>query len=119
LAQVGRIDQRHVPGLQGARAGRVVRPCPSMLVVVVVAQGIKSLLPAWRCDVEALAGLQINAGGEDVDVHAAIHLAVQNGRVGRSLAADTGEGHALEVIQQRINFLGRGRVVPVKRYHTR
>ena len=70
-------SQRGLVDVGAVRAGpvqpcplRVVGPVPSVLVVQRVAQRVERLLPARRCDVEALARLEIaprgKAGAEQI-----------------------------------------------------
>ncbi len=99
--------------------GGIIRPGPSMPGVVHVADGIKCLLPSGRREVEALAGRQINASGEDVDVTSTISLTMQDGRIGGAIFADSSKCHALEVIQDCIDLCIGRRVVLMECDHAR
>ncbi len=78
--QVGRIA-----GLEIALEGEVVRPAPAVRGILPVPEGIEMFLPPRRRDVEAFAGFQIDAGGQDMDVDAAVWVVVLDGRPGGSL----------------------------------
>ena len=76
-----------------------------MFVVECVPEGTEGLLPARRRDVEAAAGLQVAARGEDMDVSAAAALAVQHSRPGVAVGFEPGPGRLLEAIQNRADLL--------------
>ena len=103
-AQVGRVDQGAVAGLLRPRPRGVVRPAPAVLVVEAVAQRAEGLLPAGRRDVEALAGLQVAAGGEDVHVHAAAALPVLDRGPGVAVRLDPGPGRLLELVEHGLDL---------------
>ncbi|MCY4025058.1 MAG: hypothetical protein OXH75_01935 [Acidobacteria bacterium] len=119
LARVG-LDRQPGPQLRrvdvGAvfrpllhpRSGRVVGPAPAVLEVEGVAQRAERLLPAGRRDVEALAGLQVAAGREDVHVDAAAPLAVLDRRPAVTVRLETGPGGLLELVEDGLDLrLGR------------
>ena len=108
--QARRVDQGAVAGLLRPGAGRVVGPAPAVLVVEAVAQRAEGLLPARRRDVQALAGLQVAAGGEDVHVHAAAALAVLDRGPGVAVRLESGPGGPLELVEDGLD-LRIGRVV--------
>lgn len=60
----------------------IVRTRPAVFRVLPVPQRVIIPLPARRGDVQAFAGLQIHAGGQDVDVHTPLWLVVLHGRPG-------------------------------------
>ena len=74
---VGRIAR-----LKVALPLRIVRTRPAVFRVLPVPQRVIIPLPARRGDVQAFAGLQIHAGGQDVDVHSPGWLVVLHGRPG-------------------------------------
>lgn len=106
-AQAGGIHQRLDAGLVRAGAGGIVGACPSVPVVVVVAQGVKGLFPSWRRNVQALAGRKVDAGIEDMDVHAAVVFSVQDGGKCVAIRFESSEGGALIVVQHFVNFFKR------------
>ena len=55
-------------------------------------------LPARRGDVEALAGFQVHAGGQDVDVDRAARLVVLHGRPGVAVGLQARPGRLLELV---------------------
>ena len=81
-----------------------------MFVVEGVPEGAEGLLPAWRRDVEAPAGLQVAPRREDVDVSASAALTVQHGGPGVSVGFQPRPGRVLEGVQDRLD-LGVGRFV--------
>lgn len=93
--------------LTRARARRVIWSRPSMPMVVIVAQRVEVFLPAGRRDIETFASSQIHSRGKDVNMTSAICL-VQDCRICNALAANSGKGNALEVVQHIIDF-GIGR----------
>lgn len=81
-----------------------------MFMVVVVAQRVECLLPAGRRDVQALAGLKINAGDEDMDMASAIIFTVKDCRIRNTITRQSGKGGALEVVQHLTDLL-IGRII--------
>ena len=71
---VGRIAR-----LKVALPLRIVRTRPAVCGVLPVPQRVIIPLPAGRRDVQAFAGLQIDAGGQDVDVYTPLWLVVLHG----------------------------------------
>ena len=108
--QLRRVDVGAVSGLVRPRPRRVVGPAPAVLVVEGAAQRAEGLLPARRRDVEALARLQVAAGGEDVHVHAAAPLAVLDRRPRVAIRLEPGPGRLLELVEHGLD-LGIGRPV--------
>ena len=102
--QVRRVDVGAVSGLLRPGAGRVVGPAPAVLVVEAIAQRAEGLLPAQRRDVQALARLQVAAGGEDVHVHAAAPLAVLHGRPRVAVRLEPGPGRPLELVEDGLDL---------------
>ena len=74
--QLRRLQVSAMAGPVRPGTRRVVGAAPAVLVVEGVAQRPEGLLPAGRRDVQAAAGLQIAAGGEDVHVDPVAILAV-------------------------------------------
>ena len=97
--QVRRVDVGAVAGLLRPRPHRVVGPAPAVLVVEAVAQRAEGLLPARRRDVQALARLQVAAGGEDMYVDAAAALAVLHGRPRVAVRLESRPGRPLELVE--------------------
>ena len=60
----------------------IVRTRPAVFRILPVPQRVKISLPARRGDIQAFAGLQIDAGGQDVDVYTPLWLVVLHGRPG-------------------------------------
>ena len=102
--QVCGVDQGAVSGLLRPGAGRVVGPAPAVLVVEAVAQRVEGLLPARRRDVEALARLQVAAGGEDVHMDAAAALAVLDRRPRVAVGLEPGPGRPLELVEHGLDL---------------
>lgn len=67
----------HVPGAVG-----IVGACPALGVVPTIAQGVKGLFMPWGRDVQRLAGGQLDARRERVDVRGAVIVTVQHGTAG-------------------------------------
>ena len=98
---------------------RVVRAAPSVLVVEGVAQGVEGLLPAgWR-DVHAAARLQVALRGEDVHMHAAAALAVQDRRPRVAVRLQSGPRRLLELVEDGSDLLVGRLVVRRPRDHDR
>ena len=102
--QLRGVDVGAVAGLVRPCAGRVVGPAPAVLVVEGVAQRAEGLLPARRRDVQALARLQVAAGGEDVHVDAAAPLAVLDRRPGVAVRLEPGPGRLLERVEDGLDL---------------
>ncbi|MCY4030018.1 MAG: hypothetical protein OXH75_27360 [Acidobacteria bacterium] len=102
--QLRRVDQGAVAGLVRPGPRRVVGPAPAVLVVEGVAQRAEGLLPAGRRDVEALAGLEVAAGSEDVHMDAAAPLAVLDGRPGVTVGREPGPGRLLELVEHGLDL---------------
>jgi len=103
--QLRRVDVGTVFGLLlHPRPCRVVGPAPAVLVVEGVAQRAEGLLPAGRRDVEALASLQVAAGGEDVHVGAAAPLAVLDCRPRVAVRLQSGPGGLLELVEHGLDL---------------
>ena len=98
-AQVRRLDVGAVPGLLHPRQRRVIRPAPAVFGVEGVAERVECLLPARRRDVEAPAGLQVAARGQDMHVSAAAALAMQHGRPGVAVGLEPRPGRPLELVE--------------------
>lgn len=96
--------------LHQARTRRVVWPGPAVLVIELVTQMVKRPLPAGGRDVQGLAGRQFDARNDDVDMHPATGVAVQNRKPGVLVRTQTSECCALKLAQSLLN-LCRGRVV--------
>ena len=102
--QVRRLDVGAMAGLLRPRPRRVVRPAPAVLVVEGVAQRVQGLLPAGRCDVQALARLQVAPGGQDVHVDAAAVLAVQDRRPRVAVRHQSRPRRLLELVEHGIDL---------------
>ena len=100
-----------MPGLLHPRPRRVIRPAPAVFGVEGVAQRAECLLPARRRDVEAPAGLEVAARGEDMHVNAAAALAVHHGRPGVAVGLEPRPGRLFEGIQNRADLCVGRRVV--------
>nr|WP_299822983.1 hypothetical protein [uncultured Jannaschia sp.] len=88
--------------LERAGALGVVRPRPTLLVVPGVPERRVGALPAGRCDVQRLAGRQLHARRQEVQLDAAaIRVAVAHPGDVVLLRVHPGEGHALEVVYHR------------------
>ena len=98
---VGRETAR--PGAAGAV--RVVRPRPSAFVVHRPLKKAVGPLPARRSDVVALARLKLHAGGQDMDVRAAVIVPVEHRRPGVAVRFETGPGHVLELVERLLDLL--------------
>ena len=97
--QPRRLDVGAVSGLLHPGPRRIVGPAPAVFGVDGVAQRTEGLLPAGRRDVEAPAGLQVAARGQDMHVSAAAALAMQHGRPGVAVGLQPRPGCPLELIQ--------------------
>ena len=102
--QVRRVDVGAVAGLLRPGAGGVVGPAPAVLVVEAVAQRAEGLLPAGGRDVQAPAGHQVAAGGEDVHVDLAAVLAVLDGRPGVAVRLEPGPGSLPELVEDGLDL---------------
>ena len=103
-----RFDVGAVSWLLRSGARRVVGPAPAVLVVEAVAKWGEGLLPAGRRDVQALARLQVAAGGEHVYVHPAAALAVLNGRPRVAVGLKPRPGRLLELVEDGVDLrIGR------------
>ena len=94
-----RLDVGAVAGLVLPLAVRVVGAGPAVLVVEGVAQRVERLLPPGRRDVQAAAGLQVAACGEDVNVHSVAVFAVQDRRPGVAVRLQSRPGGLLELVE--------------------
>ena len=86
-------------GLERPRPFRIVGPGPSVPLVQPVPERVEILLPPGRRDVEASAGGEIDARGEDVQVAAAAVLAVEDSGPAAPLRRQACPGDALELIK--------------------
>ena len=103
-----RFDVGAVSWLLRPGAGRVVGPAPAVLVVEAVAKWGEGLLPAGRRDVEALARLQVAAGGEDMHVHPAAALAVLDRRPRVAVGLKPCPGRLLKLVEDGVDLrIGR------------
>ena len=107
--QPRRLDVGAVSGLLHPGPRRIVGSAPALLGVEGVAERVERVAPArWR-DVEAPAGLEVAARGEDMDVSAAAALAVQHGRPGVAVGFEPGPGRLLEFVEYGFDLgVGRG-----------
>ncbi len=96
---------RKPAGPGGAGAVRIIRPRPVVVVVQRPLERAVGLLPAGRGDVVALAGLEFDAGGQDMHVRAAVVVAVEHGRPGVTVWFEAGPGDALEVIERLLDLV--------------
>ena len=80
---------------------RVVRRRPAVLEIVHVPERPVVVQPAGRRDVERPAGLQVAAGGQDVDVDAAARLPVQHRRPAAPVGGEACERQLLEIVEHR------------------
>ena len=103
---VGRIARLKVP-----LPLWIVRPRPAVCRVLPVPQRVIISLPAGRGDVEAFAGLQIDAGGQDVDVHSPLWLVVLHGRPGVAVSLQARPGGGLKFIEDGRDVGGGGLVL--------
>jgi len=76
-----------------------------VFVVEGVPQRAERLLPARRRDVQAAAGLQVAARGEDVDMSATAALAVQHRRPRVAVEVQSRPGRLLEGVHDRLDLL--------------
>ena len=102
--QVRSVDAGAMAGLLRPGPRRVVGPAPAVLVVEGVSQRTVGLLPAGRCDVEALSRFQVAARGEDVHVHAAAALAVLDRRPRVAVRIEPGPGRLLEFVEYSLDL---------------
>ena len=97
---VGPMTWMHVP-----RPLRIVRAAPAVLVVLPVPQRVKRLLPSGSCDIQALAGLQIAARGQDMHVNTPVrHFAVLHRSPGVAIRFESGPGGLLELVHHSANL---------------
>ena len=88
-----------------SRPGRVIRPRPVMLEVVVIAPGVEVILPPWGRDVQGLTGVEINPGRKDVDMDSVFGLIVSDGGPGIAIRLKAGPGQALKAVQHVVDLL--------------
>ena len=119
VPQLRRLDVRAVPGLLHPRPRRVVQPTPAAFGVEGVAQRAERLFPARRRDVDAPAGLQVAACGEDMHVSASAQLAVHHCRPGVAVGLEPRPGRLFEGVQNRADLRVARRVVRCPSDHTR
>ena len=105
------IDQMKMTELDIPGARGIIRPRPVVLDVVNIAQRVKLLLPARRCDVQGFPRLKIHPGGQDVDVHTAVGFFVPDGGPGIAIRIEAGPGQALEVVEEIVDLIGRWRII--------
>ena len=117
--QLRRLDVGAVPGLLHPRPRRVIRPAPAVFGVEGVAERVECLLPTRRRDVEAPAGLQIAARGEDVNLNAAAALAVHHRRPGVAIELEPRPGRLFKGIHDRADLRVGRRVVRCPGNHAR
>ena len=110
LAQGGGLLVGRIARLKVALPLRIVRTRPAVFRVLPVPQRVIIPLPAGRRDVQAFAGLQIHAGGQDVDVHTPVWLVVLHGRPGVAVGLQARPGGGLELIEDGRD-VGGGRLV--------
>ena len=108
--QPRRFDVGAMAGLVLPGPRRVVGAGPAVLVVEGVAQRVERLLPAGGRDVQAAAGFQVAARGEDVHMDAIAVLAVQDRRPGVAVGLQPRPGGLLELVEDGPD-LGVGRPV--------
>ena len=89
---------------------RVVRPAPAVLEVQGVAERVERLLPAGRGDVQAPPCREVAARREDVKVHPAVMVAVQDHRPDVAVPLEARPGGLLELVDDPLEF-GPGRGV--------
>ena len=99
-----RFDVGAVSWLLHPGARRVVGPAPAVLVVEAVAKWGEGLLPAGRRDVQALARLQVAAGGEHMHMHPAAALAVLDGRPRVAVGLKPRPGRLLELVEDGVDL---------------
>ena len=99
-----RIDPVQMAELDILRACGAVRPGPVVPDIVDIAQRVKRMLPAGRCDVEGLARFEVHPGGQDMDVDTAGFLVVPDRAPGITVRFQTRPGQALEVVQHFIDI---------------
>ena len=92
-------------GLHRPPPERVVWPCPALSVVPFVPQRIEVAPLTWRGYVQGFSRAQVNAGDQDVDMHTAIFLAVQDGGQVYVLPVQSGKSQLLEVVQHGVDFI--------------
>ena len=83
---------------------RIVRIGPAVPEVVHVPERPIVVQPAGRRDVERPAGLQVAAGGKDMDVDTAVRLPVQHRRPAASVRREAGEGQLPEIVEHGIDL---------------
>ena len=109
-SQLRRLDVGAMARLLRPGPRRVVRAAPTVLVVEGVAQRVEGPLPAGRRDVQAAARLQVALRGEDVHMHAAAALAVQDRRPRVAVRLQSRPRRLLELLEDGFDLL-LGRLV--------
>lgn len=99
------VARLHVPGAVGG-----VRPCPSLGVVPTVAQGVEGLFVPWWGDIQRLAGGQLDAGRQRVDVRGAVVVTVQYGTAGVLVGGEAGKRRGLPLLDDLLDLLRGGLV---------
>jgi len=97
-------------GLDEAGAGRIIGACPTMLMVVVIAQGVEVSPPIRRGRVVAVAGGEIDAGHQHMHMHPSVGIPMQHGGTAVLIGLHSGEGHGVEVVENGLDLVGRRRI---------
>ena len=102
--KLGGLDVGPVAGLHIPRPFGIIRTAPAVLVVLPVPQGVKRLLPAWSGDIQALAGLQIAAGRQDMHMNTLARFAVLDRGPGVAVRFQARPGDFLELVHHTANL---------------
>ncbi len=103
--QLGGLDIGAVSGLLHPGPRRIVRTAPAVFVVEGVLKRAECLLPAGRGDVQAAVGLQVASGGKDMNVRAAVPLAVQHRRPCVAVGFEPRPSRLLELVEYGFDLL--------------
>lgn len=100
------VARLHVPGALG-----IVRACPALGVVPTVTQGVKGLFVPWGRDVQRLAGSQLDARRQRVNVRGTVIVTVQDGTAGVLIGVEAGKRRGLPLLDDLLDLLRGGLVL--------
>lgn len=96
----------HIPGAVG-----IVRACPALGVVPTVAQGVEGRFVPWWSDVQRLAGGQLDARRERVNVRGTVIVTVQDGTAGVLVGVEAGKRRGLPLLDDLLDLLRGGLIL--------
>ena len=96
--KLGGFDVGPMAGLHVPRPSGIVRAAPAILVVLPVPQSVKRLLPPGSRDIQALAGLKIATGRQDMHVDTPARFAVLDRCPGVAVRFQSRPGGFLELV---------------------